>query len=168
MPPKKQTTVEHILEKEFDMVRQNGYDFLTARKLAGELNCSTQPIYQAYADMNGLKLALIKKSQEVMMEFISENRDITLPVTLANIIGYVEFANIEKHLFQLIFISGGVNHDTVVALVPKETGSKLNMIIYANGIVMMAAYNALNFPWEVVKELIVIQNKLWNFWHTKI
>lgn len=98
MPPKKQTTVEHILEKEFDMVRQDGYDFLTARKLAGELNCSTQPIYQAYADMNGLKLALIKKSQEVMM----------------------------------------------------------------------AAYNALNFPWEVVKELIVIQNKLWNFWHTKI
>lgn len=107
MPPKKQITAIQIVEKAFEMVRQEGYESITARKLAQALNCSTQPIYQSFTDMNGLKLALTHKAQEWMMKFISMNGDADLPAELSRILGYVQFANTEKYLFQLIFASGG-------------------------------------------------------------
>lgn len=155
MPPKKQTTVDQILEKAFEMVRQEGYESLTARKLAKELNCSTQPIYKAFSDMNGLKIELIQKAQEMMMRFIVKHGEADLPAALSHILGYVQFANAEKYLFQLIFASGNANSDYVESCVPKEIGLELNMIIYAHGIVMMTAYDTLKLPWDTVREMII-------------
>ncbi|MEK3904604.1 MULTISPECIES: TetR/AcrR family transcriptional regulator [unclassified Paenibacillus] len=155
MPPKKQITAIQIVEKAFEMVRQEGYESITARKLAQALNCSTQPIYQSFTDMNGLKLALTHKAQEWMMKFISMNGDADLPAELSRILGYVQFANTEKYLFQLIFASGGGNREADQPFMPKESGIDLNMIIYAHGIVMMMAYNTLPLPWDTVKGMIV-------------
>lgn len=155
MPPKKKTEIEQILEKAFDIVRLEGYDSLTARRLANELNCSTQPIYQAFSDMNELKLALTKKAQELMAEFIKEHGESGLPVELSHILGYVQFANTEKHLFQLIFTCGGNGSEYAELSVPKEFSVELDMIVYAHGIVMMTAFNTLKLPWESVREMII-------------
>lgn len=155
MPPKKQIAVNQILQKAFELVRQEGYEALTTRKLAKELNCSTQPIYQAFSDMNGLKLALIQKAKEMMMLFISEHGETDLPPALSHILGYVQFANAEKYLFQLIFASGSDNSGYVESCVPKEIGLELNMIIYAHGIVMMTAYDTLKLPWDTVRGMII-------------
>jgi AcrR family transcriptional regulator len=155
MPPKKQITALQIVEKAFAIVRQEGFESLTARKLAQALNCSTQPIYQSFADMNGLKLALIRKAQEEMLRFIAEHAEADLPVELSRILGYVQFADTEKYLFQLIFASGGVAGEVGQSYVPKEIGIDLNMIIYAHGIVMMMAYHTLQLPWETIRAMII-------------
>lgn len=155
MPPKKQITALQIVEKAFAMVRQEGFEALTARKLAQALNCSTQPIYQSFADMNGLKLALIRKAQEEMLRFIAEHAEADLPVELSRILGYVQFADTEKYLFQLIFASGGGAGEVGQSYVPQEIGIDLNMIIYAHGIVMMMAYRTLQLPWETIRAMII-------------
>lgn len=77
MPPIKQINKYQIIEKGFHIVRSEGYSSLTARKLAKDLNCSTQPIYQAFADMKELKFELIKKAQENMLGYIISTCDTT-------------------------------------------------------------------------------------------
>jgi AcrR family transcriptional regulator len=153
MPPKKQINKHLIIEKAFEMVKNEGYQSLTTRKLAKELNCSTQPIYQAFADMKELRLELIKMAQEKMYHFIIDKIDTTMPIELAYILAYIKFALEEKYLFQLIFTSGGLD---LSALKQDALSIKLdiNMIVYANGIIMMLAFNSLEPSNEKIKDMV--------------
>ncbi len=155
MPPKKQMSKQMIIEKAFEIVRSEGYELLTARRLAKELNCSTQPIYQAFADMKELKLDLIKKAQESMIGYIMKTKDNTLPPGVAIILAYIQFAEDEKHLFQLIFTSGGPNLSAIKELDIADINLDLNMIIYANGIVMMQAFNTFALSGEKRKDMLL-------------
>jgi AcrR family transcriptional regulator len=155
MPPKKQMTVDKIIEKAFEMVNKEGYEMLTARKLAKELDCSTQPIYQAFSDMNELKSELVRKAIDKMVTYIFEHSDKKLPADLASILAYVDFAKEEKFLFQLIVTSGYLNAEKIPALVPKEMKIDLDMIIYANGIVMMSAYKSFELSETNIRDMII-------------
>ena len=155
MPPKKQISKQQIIEKAFTMVQEEGYELLTARRLASKLNCSTQPIYQAFSDMKELKVELIKKAQELMIGYIMKTSDPTLPLRLAYCLSYIQFAEAEKHLFQLIFTSGGLDLSAMNELNTAEIKPNLNMIIYANGIVMMQAFHTLALTYEQKKELLM-------------
>lgn len=155
MPPKKQITKQQIIDKAFEIVCNEGYEALTARRLAKELNISTQPIYQAFSDMKELKMELITKAQEKMMGYIKENSDKSLPLELAYIIAYVRFAQDEKYLFQLIFTSGGLNLDNMNELRENVIELDYNMIVYANGIIMMLAFITLEHADEKVKDMLI-------------
>ncbi|BCJ93163.1 hypothetical protein acsn021_07320 [Anaerocolumna cellulosilytica] len=155
MPPKKQINKYQIIEKAFEMVRHEGYKSLTARKLAKELNCSTQPIYQAFTDMKELKIELIKKAQEKMLQYIMDRSDTSMPTELTYILAYIQFAGEEKYLFQLIFTSGGVNINVINELGFSGMELNLNMIIYANGIIMMLAFNSFELSNESIKNMLI-------------
>jgi len=155
MPPRKQINKYQIIEKAFEMVRIEGYEALTTRKLAKELNCSTQPIYQAFTDMKELKIELIKKAQEKMLHYIMDRSDTSMPIELAYILAYIQFAGEEKYLFQLIFTSGGVNINAINELGFSGVELDLNIIIYANGIIMMLAFNSFEFSDENIKNILI-------------
>lgn len=160
MPPKKQMNKHQIIEKAFEIVRNEGYESLTARKLAKELGCSTQPIYQTFTDMKELKIELINKAQEKMISYIMDTSDKTLPLALACILAYIRFAGEERYLFQLIFTSGGLNLDKINELSMGDIKLDINMIVYANGIVMMLAFNSLQFSNEKIKDMLIHAYKL--------
>lgn len=155
MPPKKQITKNQMIETAYQMIRNEGYESLTTRKLAKELHCSTQPIYQTFSDMKELKSELITKAQESMMRFLIEQNEKTLPADLSIILAYIHYAQEEKHLFQLIFTSGGLNKKTLQTLLPKDTEINSDMMIYVNGIIMMSAYRTLEDAEEKVRDRII-------------
>lgn len=155
MPPKKHITSEQIVDKAYELVKKNGCECLTTRNLARELNCSTQPIYQSFSDMNALKTTLSKKASGRMMQYIENNTNVNQPAILSKILGYVQFANEEKYLFQLIFSKNGINSDDTKGLVPVNNELELNMIVYAHGIVMMKAFGTLELPWDCIRKMII-------------
>lgn len=155
MPPKKQINKHLIIEKAFEIVQKEGYPSLTARRLAKEINCSTQPIYQTFADMKELKSELISMAQEKMYRFIMDHSDSTIPAELSYILAYIRFAQEEKYLFQLIFTSGGLNLSAVNEQGFSNTKLDMNMIIYANGIIMMLAFNSIELSDEKLKEMLM-------------
>lgn len=155
MPPIKQINKHQIIEKAFEIVRREGYASLTARKLAKELNCSTQPIYQTFTDMKELKTELIKKAQESMLRYIMDTCDTNLPKELAYILAYIRFAGDEKHLFQLIFTSGGLNLCAINKRATSNIKLDINLIIYANGIIMMLAFNSVELSQEKIKDMLI-------------
>ncbi|KAB1437469.1 TetR/AcrR family transcriptional regulator [Candidatus Galacturonibacter soehngenii] len=153
MPPKKQIFKEQIIDTALKMVQKDGYDLLTARKLAKELSCSTQPIYQAFANMSELKKELIKKAKETIVAYLLESNEKQLPKELQYIFSYIQFAKVEKHLFQLIFTSGELNIWNELNLSDIELD--IHMIVYANGIIMMQAFQALPDSDEWLKEMLL-------------
>lgn len=155
MPPKKQINKQQIIDKAFEIVRSEGYPSLSARKLAKELNCSTQPIYQTFADMQELKIELIKKAQENMWYYIMNTCDTKLPIELACIIAYIRFARDEKKLFQMIFTSGGLDLGVMHGLDTINIKLDINMIVYANGIVMMQAFHAIELSDDKIRDMLI-------------
>lgn len=160
MPPKKQLSKHQIIEKAFEMVKNEGYQSLTARKLAKELNCSTQPIYQEFADMKELKAELIKMAQQRMYCFILDKIDTTIPTELAYILAYLSFAGEEKYLFQLIFTSGGLDLSAINEQEASNINLDINMIVYANGIIMMLAFNSFEPSNEKIKDMVTYAYEL--------
>ncbi|MBQ1523446.1 MAG: TetR/AcrR family transcriptional regulator [Erysipelotrichaceae bacterium] len=101
MPKKPTTTREEMIEGAFQLVRKEGFSALTARRLAEELNCSTQPIMYQFPDLNVLKEAVYKRADIFHTEYILEDNDF-LEIGLR----YIRFASEETNLFRLLFQTG--------------------------------------------------------------
>ena len=61
MARKKTITRDQILEAAYTVVSTEGFSRFTARNIAAKMNCSTQPIYLEFQNMEDLKMALIRK-----------------------------------------------------------------------------------------------------------
>ncbi len=102
MPPKEKVSRVMVLNAAFEMTRENGFENVTARKLAERLGSSTQPIFRAYENMDMLKEELFYKSAELFSDHMLGSRTKGKPVYLSMGMAYIEMACKEKHLFKLI------------------------------------------------------------------
>jgi AcrR family transcriptional regulator len=97
MPPKKRIFREDILSASADLVREEGPQALSVRNIAGKLNCSTQPIYSEFENMETLREELMTYVKE---KYLRENAESYKQVALS----FLHFAQREKNLFQLIYL----------------------------------------------------------------
>lgn len=102
MPPKEKVSKVNVQEKAFEMTREYGFKEVTARKLAEQLNCSTQPIFRAYENMDELRTELFYMSTEFFCEYLIAKRRRNKHIYMSLAISYIELARQEKHLFELI------------------------------------------------------------------
>ncbi len=153
MPPRKQIEKEAILARAFELARTEGFDAITARSLAASLKCSTQPIYQSFADRKALQSEVALKSASFMLETIQSRLNAELPAELAYALEYVRFALEEKRLFQLIARAGLFGPSAGLADASAPTFDP-RLVIFANGVVFLTAYQAEALPWERARALI--------------
>jgi AcrR family transcriptional regulator len=105
VPPRVTFTKEEIISAAYDLVRRDGIEKCTARNIAQELDCSTQPIYREFANISELEEEVIErakaKAMDVMLGYEAKEGNF-----LSIGMGYLDFARKEPHLFNLIFMSG--------------------------------------------------------------
>ncbi|MEE4263500.1 MAG: TetR/AcrR family transcriptional regulator [Desulfobacteraceae bacterium] len=101
MPPKPKLRREAIIDLAFDHVRRQGWQGLTARHLAEQLNTSTKPIYFHFASMAELEAAVVKKALDRILDNIRGCYSGDPWIDQA--VGVVLFAVEEKYLFRAIF-----------------------------------------------------------------
>lgn len=155
MPPKAKITKEQIIEKAYELVKKHGFGCLSARYLAQELGCSTQPIYLYFKDMKELQKEVANKAGNTMLEYVKKESQDNQPMLLAQMLGYVKFANEEENLYQLMFVSGVFADQSRSGESPATDELGMNMTIYAHGIVMMQAFGKLALPWEQTRNMII-------------
>ena len=103
MPPKVKIPREAIIEKAFELTKVYGFEKVTARLLASELKCSTQPVFHAFHNMEELKEEVYKKTQKLFEEtMLQQPFDTETPYFLSMGLKYVELAQNEKNLFHLL------------------------------------------------------------------
>jgi len=100
MPPKQRFNAEDIINAAFNVVRQKGWEGLSARSIAKELGSSTRPIYSYLDSMKNLEEEVVKKALDLFYEYLTA--DVTGDKWLDQAIGYVTFAIEEKQLFRCI------------------------------------------------------------------
>ncbi len=152
MPPRRQTTGEAIAERAFQMTRERGFASVTARALAASLHCSTQPIYQSFADMQALEREVARRGAAYMLESIKSRMESGLPRDLAFSLQYIRFALEEKHITLLIARNGmframdDLADDSLPRIDPR-------MAVFVNGIVFLAVFQSLDSSWEQIKAI---------------
>lgn len=102
MPPKEKISKATIQDTAFEMTREYGFALVTARKLAEKLSCSTQPIFRQYENMEELREDLYYISAGFFCDRILSKKSRTKPAYLTMALSYIELAQEEKNLFELI------------------------------------------------------------------
>ncbi len=105
MPPKIRITKEDIVKTAVDIVRKDGDTVLNARRIAGEMNCSTQPVFSNFRTMEELRNAVVEAAADVYAAYVNAEMDAgKYPVYKATGMAYVRFAAEERELFKLLFM----------------------------------------------------------------
>lgn len=97
MSARKRIFKEDILSAGIRVIQKHGAEALTVRNIAGELGCSTQPIYSEFRNLDALKEALLPYAKEKYLRFSSTNYK-------AFALAFLEFAKTQKELFKFLYL----------------------------------------------------------------
>ncbi|MCR5356804.1 MAG: TetR/AcrR family transcriptional regulator [Lachnospiraceae bacterium] len=110
MARKESITKQMIIDGAFDLLKKDGIEAVTARKLAAHIGCSTQPIFRVYENMEELLSELFEKARKYYEDFcISNHNNYDTPFVNMGL-NYINFAKKEQNIFKLLFLSGNKNH----------------------------------------------------------
>ena len=105
MPPKAKITKQMIIDAGLQVIRRDGQENLNVRRIASELNCSTQPIMYHYASVNDLRADIYQAADALHSDYILAPVETMQNPMLAIGLNYIRFACEERHLFRFLFQS---------------------------------------------------------------
>ncbi len=178
MPSKVVFTPEIILTHAFNIVKREGLETLSARRIAKELGCSTQPIYKSYSSMADLQSAVIEKAKAYALAYFSQELATASPF-LSFGLRYFQFAREERPLFEILFLEGliGISLENIgqpfsSLLDNLKTDPNLqglsdaslkrlgtNMWIYLHGLVTLLHKNPTDQAKNFVQEKLLLMGK---------
>lgn len=173
MPPKTRIEREVIIDEAFSITKEKGFEGLNARNLAQRLNCSVQPIFHKFKNMEDLKHTVMNKIIDTYRSYMSTtyNKDYTIYKNMG--IGYITFAKNEPKLFQILFMNNiNKNVEDFIGLdefygeiektIKSETGldsedtKKLHsrVWVFTHGLATLIATNTCKFSDEEISEML--------------
>jgi AcrR family transcriptional regulator len=94
-----------IIEASIEIIREGGWEAVSARSLAAKLGASTMPIYSTIGSMDELKAASAERAEAILLEWQLRPRGDNQALGMA--VGYVSFAREEPRLFHFTIGSRG-------------------------------------------------------------
>ena len=70
MPPKTRITKDMIIDAAVEIVRKSGFESVNVRTVAGQLNCSTQPVMYHFETVEKPKKAAFEKVDRLHFEYM--------------------------------------------------------------------------------------------------
>ena len=120
MPKKPTTTRDAMIEGAFQLIKEKGHEFLTARNLAAFLGCSTQPIMYQFPNLDTLRDLAYQRADAFHSEYILAGGDL-LEIGMR----YIRFAEEEPHLFRFLFQSGRFSGSSLEDLIKAPAATEL-------------------------------------------
>ncbi len=167
-----------IIDAAVEVVRQNGYENISARTVSEQLNCSTQPVMYHFATIDSLKQAAYQQADQLHTEYLMNIPDGQDPVMGIGL-NYIRFAVNEPLLFRFLFQSGYARENSLLEmidseeLVPVLTAMKegsglssertkevfLTVALFAHGYASIIANNDLEYDEKLIAEHL---ERAWN------
>ena len=171
MPPKVKITREDVINTALDIIRKYGEGALNARNIAAALNCSTQPVFSNFANMDELFDEAVKAAYELYISFLHDEAcKGEYPKYKSFGMAYIKFAKEEKQLFKILFmcdrrgasLTSTSDFDESVQMimdangVTKETAQLMHLEMWTcvHGIATMLATSFLELDRELISNMI--------------
>lgn len=172
MPPVTRIPKEAIIQTAYEIARKKGIEGINARAIAKKLNCSIQPIFHNFSNMEELKEELIEKIKETYQNYLTESWKDEHPYKAMGM-NYIRFAKEEPKLFQIIlmgrnkmsaedFIIHDKNYEDIKTKVRHATGFSgeqlrefhLKIWIFTHGLATMLATQTCQFTEEQISTML--------------
>lgn len=121
MARRKEVSKEKILEVSYQMAMEKGVESLTARKVADAVNCSTQPIYLEFNNMDDLRDQVLQRIEIELKTKIFEEKFINEPF-IDLCLAYINFAIKYPESFRAMYVENKFGNSMV-----KEFSLELGM-----------------------------------------
>ena len=174
MPTKIRISKDMILNAAFEIVRKEGMEKLSNRELANKLECSIRPIYYQFQNVEEMQKELYLKIEQYFYRFLLDNTIEGIPQYKQVGINYIKFAQKEKKLFQILFMSDteltpdafvakvGDDYKEIEKLIKISTNLKeedikdfhTKMWIFCHGIATLVANGTVKLTEGQIEELL--------------
>lgn len=171
MPPIKKISKEDIIKAGYEIVEESGMDALNARDLAKKLNCSVQPLFSNFENMDSLKNEVLNYCYKKYIEYMKLSKDYK-----DTGIRYIRFAKIKPNVFKAIFTIPS-NRNAMECMINDESFKiiadnmkkmnnftdemikdfHLKMWLFTQGIVSLILNHTCSFSDEEIELLLVEQ-----------
>lgn len=179
MPPKAKFTKEEIISAALSIVRENGFDALTARALGAKLGSSARPVFTVFQSMDEVQEEVTAAATQLYNSYIEEG--LSKPEESGprfKHVGeqYIRFAISEPKLFQLLFMKEqeympeftnilqviDTNYEEILASIKSGYGLdddaslKLyrHLWVYTHGIASLCATRMCRFTGEEIGQMM--------------
>lgn len=169
MPAKKIVSEKEVMAAALDIIREQGENSLSVRELAKRLNCSTQPIYSIYDNMQAVEEAVRQAAAAVLDEYMTnELKNGKYIANKAIGMGYIRFAAEEKNLYRYLYMrmpqqKSAINVDLTqksIGFIMQKNGLSeesaamffAEIWIFCHGIAGLIACDRLDFDEEKISE----------------
>lgn len=113
MARKKEIDKQRILDAAYKLAVRGGIESLTARNIAKAVNCSTQPIYLEFENMQDLRNQVLARiSDELKSSTLQQN--FTGEPLIDLDLSYLYFAKEHVDLFRAMFVDGKFGNQMIV------------------------------------------------------
>lgn len=109
----KKINKEGLLDAAYELVRKEGLESLSARKLAKEAKCSTQPIYDSFQTMDAIVKVTEEKMKAEYEKLKKEVADLGCADFSEQGIAIIAFAEKERILFRHFVIEDSNERDSL-------------------------------------------------------
>lgn len=146
--PRLKFTKEIVVEAGYELMKKEGFQNVSVRKIANYLKCSTAPIYFNFRTVDELKEEIINVCKEKLKKYLYGNY--SERKILSGAIGFVIFAREEKELFRTIFLDTTERFEKLYEMTLNELLTKENL--------------HESFPSLEMEEARDVVDKLWYFY----
>ena len=170
MPPKIKVSREMIAKGAFELVKREGISALSAKNLAKQLKCSTQPLFWQYENMDEIRKVVLESADSLFIEYLKSGAEGANPYKAIGI-NYIRFAKEQKQLFKALFMSDNNGRDVLSSIeqmpfildalntqsvMDKECSRIVmrEMWLFAHGIATMTATDTAQFEQEDVNRML--------------
>lgn len=141
---------EDLIKGSIKIIRNNGIEELSARKLAKVVGCSTQPIFRIFKDMSDLKDTVYNDVYEIQKKYLSNGQNHQIPFIDIGL-SYIEFAKKEKNLFKFLFMSQSSKYNNILDMAETEEGKKyIEMIQKSTGLTLASSKRIYINTWLII------------------
>ena len=106
MPPKSKITKDSIADAAFRIARAQGAEAISARSVAEELGCSTQPVLYHFSTVEEVRQAAFRRADRFHSEYLMAIPEDAEEPMLELGLNYIRFSIQEPRLFRFLFQSG--------------------------------------------------------------
>ena len=173
MPPIRKFKREDIIDTAYNIVKDEGFESINARRIAKEMGCSIQPIFHNFATMNELNKAVYDMISDKCREYMIKHSDKERSYKEMGL-GYISFAKDYPEFFKAIFmqktdldaesfIMSDFIADDIIKVGQSFTGYDyeeqkkfhVKVWIFTHGIACLLATRTVKFTDEEIEELLV-------------